>query len=169
MATVVKNFKLQEPAHAPETNKTQPARLNLSRIGRESVPEAIPGGIPEVSWKPDRPNTTLVKSISNNMITIYVGMSNVKQFDTFCQVELQVRLPLWYEWAVRMRNQNTYTTSYESLIYSRWHRTNQGEHGNWQAVNRSETISRSHGNIFVGRDVLQANHTTWSCNYKTKH
>ena len=31
-------------------------------------------------------------------LTIYVRMTNVKQFNTFCQVELQVWLSLWRDW-----------------------------------------------------------------------
>ena len=37
------------------------------------------------------------EAMSNNKITTYVGMKNVKQFDTFCEVELQVWLPLSFE------------------------------------------------------------------------
>ena len=39
-----------------------------------------------------------------NKMTIYVRMTNVKQFNTFCQVELQVRFSLWcrFGWYVRV-------------------------------------------------------------------
>ena len=33
-----------------------------------------------------------------NKMTIYVRMTNIKQFNTFCQVELQVWLSLWRDW-----------------------------------------------------------------------
>ena len=82
---VAEKPKSQAPAHAPpEDTKAGPKRVRKPT--------------PVVSKKPETPKATLVNATSSRKIIIYVRMSNVKQFDTFCQVELQVRLLLWRRW-----------------------------------------------------------------------